>query len=120
MSVLPFGAHRAYALAPLMGPMNERAVLVRGDVEATMRPEPCLDPGAVVVRRAGEELMLERLDYLKDPDALLHRLNHIDGIFLFGIIEKLLWRLPSLGGSGKRGSLRDGRRNALPRCGVPE
>ena len=78
MSVLPFGAHRAYALAPLMGPMNERAVLVRGDVEATIRPEPCLDHGAVVVRRAGEEIMLERLAYLKGPDELLRQLYSSD------------------------------------------
>ena len=80
MSVLTFGVHRAYALAPLMGPMNGRAVLVRGDVDTTIRPEPCLDHGDIVGRRAGEELMFERLDYLKGPDALLRRLNHIDGL----------------------------------------
>ena len=83
MSVLTFGAHRAYALAHLIGQMNERAVTVRGDVPATIRPEPCWDHGDVGVRRAGEDIMLERLDYLKGPDEWLHRLNHIDGIRLW-------------------------------------
>ena len=87
MSVLTFGAHRAYALAPLIGQMNERAVIVRGDVDATMLPEPCLDHGDIVGRRAGEELMFERLDYLKGTDELLHRMSFLG---IFGRIQKLI------------------------------
>ena len=53
MSVLTFGANRAYALARLIRQMNKTAVIVMGDVHATIMPEHCLDYCDVVIRGEG-------------------------------------------------------------------
>ena len=80
MSVLTFGANRAYALARLIRQMNKTAVIVMGDVHATIMPEHCLDHCDVVIRGEGEATILELLDYLQGADTSFYSLDHIDGI----------------------------------------
>ena len=80
MSVLTFGANRAYALARLIRQMNKTAVIVMGDVHATIMPEHCLDYCDVVVRGEGEATILELLNYLQDKEDSVHSLDDIAGI----------------------------------------
>ena len=80
ISVLTLGANRAYALARLIRQMNRTAVIVMGDVHATIMPEHCLDYCDVVIRGEGEATILELLDYLQGTSDSLRSLDDIAGI----------------------------------------
>lgn len=66
MSVLTYGANRAYALASLIRHANKTAVIVMGDVHPTIMPEDCLAHCDFVIRGEGDETIVELLSYLND------------------------------------------------------
>jgi len=70
MSVLTYGANRAYALADLIRRVNPAAKILMGDVHATIMPEHCLQHCDYVIRDEGDETIGELLSLLqRDPDA---------------------------------------------------
>ncbi len=70
MSVLTFGANRAYALAGLIRRVNPTARILMGDVHPTIMPEHCLQHCDFVIRDEGDETIGEFLSALQgEPDA---------------------------------------------------
>ena len=80
ISVLTLGANRAYALARLIRQMNEKTIIIMGDVHATIMPEHCLDHCDIVIRGEGDITILELINYLQGKKGAPHNLADIDGI----------------------------------------
>jgi radical SAM superfamily enzyme YgiQ (UPF0313 family) len=78
MSVLTYGANRAYALAKLIKQINRDSIIIMGDVHPTIMPEECLAYCDFVIRGEGDETIVELLSYLEDGTA--PALNQIAGL----------------------------------------
>ena len=65
MSVLTYGANRAYAMAAVVRRLNPDALIVMGDVHPTIMPEHCLRHCDFVVRDEGDETIVELLAALE-------------------------------------------------------
>jgi len=66
MSILTYGANRAYALASLIRQVNKNAIIVMGDVHPTIMPDDCLAYCDFVIRGEGDETIVELLSYLNE------------------------------------------------------
>ncbi|MCC6624766.1 MAG: B12-binding domain-containing radical SAM protein [Deltaproteobacteria bacterium] len=69
MSVLTYGANRAYALASETRRRNPSAVIVMGDVHATLMPEHALRYADFIIRAEGEHTLLALVKALEIGDA---------------------------------------------------
>ncbi|MCG8331085.1 MAG: radical SAM protein [Chitinophagales bacterium] len=73
MSVLTYGANRAYAMASLIKMKNPNAIIVMGDVHPTIMPEHSLRYSDYVIRGEGDETIVELLKFLnKNQHQSLH------------------------------------------------
>lgn len=79
MSILTYGASRAYALASLIRQVNKNAIIVMGDVHPTIMPDDCLAHCDFVIRGEGDETIVELLAYL-NGEAGAPALQEIAGL----------------------------------------
>lgn len=79
ISVLTYGANRAYALISLIRMQNPESIIIMGDVHPTVLPEDSLRYCDYVVRGEGDETLLELLDNLNQKPGS-PRLSEIRGL----------------------------------------
>lgn len=66
MSVLTYGANRAYAMASLIKQKKPSTLILMGDVHPTIMPEHCLQYCDFVIRGEGDETVLQLLAHLNN------------------------------------------------------
>jgi radical SAM superfamily enzyme YgiQ (UPF0313 family) len=86
ISVLTYGANRAYALCSLIRQVNPAALILMGDVHPTLMPEHALAHCDFVIRGEGDEAIVELLAALnQEPGA--KALSEIGGLSYWDVGE---------------------------------
>jgi radical SAM superfamily enzyme YgiQ (UPF0313 family) len=81
ISVLTYGANKAYAMTSLIKSQHPASIIVIGDVHATIMPSHTLQHCDFVIRGEGDETLVELLSVLNlDGEKEMDSLLRIDGL----------------------------------------
>lgn len=81
ISVLTYGANKAYAMASLIKSQNPSSIIIMGDVHPTIMPDHSLQYCDFVIRGEGDETIVQLIAYLeKGENANNDELYLIDGL----------------------------------------